>query len=100
MCRREVQRLESEGLRSQSIISNYKKICSDLSYRLDNQQESFKTQKKQIAVSCYLDLLIIVATMKFSCYFENISMGSVVVCDASFTPIGSWFESPVVVNWY
>ncbi|VDN38360.1 unnamed protein product [Gongylonema pulchrum] len=50
MCRREVQRLESEAMRSQSIILNYKQICSDLSYRLDKQQENYQTQKKRISV--------------------------------------------------
>lgn len=51
MCRREVLRLESEGSRSQGIISNYKEICSDLSYRLDKQQNNFKAEKTRIAVS-------------------------------------------------
>ncbi|EJW75231.1 hypothetical protein WUBG_13859 [Wuchereria bancrofti] len=49
MCRREVLRLESEGSRSQGIISNYKEICSDLSYRLEKQQDSFKAQRTRIA---------------------------------------------------
>ncbi|KAK6111866.1 Rab-GTPase-TBC domain family protein [Brugia pahangi] len=49
MCRREVLRLESEGSRSQGIITNYKEICSDLSYRLEKQQDSFKAQKSRIA---------------------------------------------------
>ncbi|KHN82612.1 Rab GTPase-activating protein 1 [Toxocara canis] len=50
MCRREVQRLEGEARRSQGIISNYKQICSDLSHRIDAQQEAFKEQKKQIVM--------------------------------------------------
>uniref|UniRef100_A0A915C0Q2 Rab GTPase-activating protein 1 n=4 Tax=Parascaris univalens TaxID=6257 RepID=A0A915C0Q2_PARUN len=50
MCRREVQRLEGEASRSQGIISNYKQICSDISHRMDIQQEAFKEQKKQIAM--------------------------------------------------
>uniref|UniRef100_A0A1I8EPU5 Rab-GAP TBC domain-containing protein n=2 Tax=Wuchereria bancrofti TaxID=6293 RepID=A0A1I8EPU5_WUCBA len=49
MCRREVLRLELEGSRSQDIISNYKEICSDLSYRLEKQQDSFKVQRTRIA---------------------------------------------------
>lgn len=51
MCRREVQRLESDLVRSQGIIKNYKQICSDLSRRIDNQQGVFKEEKKRIAVS-------------------------------------------------
>lgn len=49
MCRREVQRLESEAVRSEGIIANYKQICSDLSHRLDKQEEAFKEQRKEIA---------------------------------------------------
>ncbi|KAM3728875.1 Rab GTPase-activating protein [Dirofilaria immitis] len=49
MCRREVLRLESEGSRSQGIIKNYKDICSDLSYRLEKQQNNFKNHRTRIS---------------------------------------------------
>jgi len=48
MCRRELQKLEEENKRSQSIITNYKQICSDLSNRLEKQQTAFKQERKQI----------------------------------------------------
>lgn len=51
MCRREVLRLEAESERAQGIIANYKQICSDLSHRLDKQEEEFKEKKKLFAVS-------------------------------------------------
>uniref|UniRef100_A0A158R5T0 PID domain-containing protein n=1 Tax=Syphacia muris TaxID=451379 RepID=A0A158R5T0_9BILA len=49
MCRREVLRLEGESARAQGIIANYKQICSDLSHRMDKQEEDFKEKKKLIA---------------------------------------------------
>ncbi|VDO59945.1 unnamed protein product [Onchocerca flexuosa] len=49
MCRREVQRLETEATRSQDIIKNYKGICSDLSYRLEKQQDDFKILRTRVA---------------------------------------------------
>ncbi|KAK0390326.1 hypothetical protein QR680_019302 [Steinernema hermaphroditum] len=49
MCRREVVRLELETTRNQTIIANYKKICSDLSRRFEDHQEKVKEEHKEIA---------------------------------------------------
>lgn len=42
VCRRELLRAESESARDNSIISDYKKICSQLSRRLERQSETCK----------------------------------------------------------
>lgn len=42
MLQREVQRAEEEGRRSQSIIADYKQICSKLGRRLDEEQSRAK----------------------------------------------------------
>jgi hypothetical protein len=50
MCRRELQKLEGESSRGQSIITNYKQICSDLSHRLEKQQTQHAEENKIIRV--------------------------------------------------
>lgn len=42
MLQREVQRAEEEGRRSQSIIADYKLICSKLTRRLEGEQSRAK----------------------------------------------------------
>ena len=42
MLQREVQRAEEEGRRSQSIIADYKQICSKLTKRLEGEQSRAK----------------------------------------------------------
>lgn len=42
MLQREVQRAEDEGRRSQSIIADYKQICSKLGRRLEEEQSRAK----------------------------------------------------------
>ncbi|TKR72061.1 hypothetical protein L596_019577 [Steinernema carpocapsae] len=49
MCRREVVRLELESARNETIIANYKKICSDLSRRFEDHQDKVKFERKEIA---------------------------------------------------
>ena len=42
MLQREVQRAEGENRRNQSIISDYKQICSKLGHRLEEEQSHVK----------------------------------------------------------
>lgn len=86
MCRREVQRLESEATRSQDIIKNYKSICSDLSYRLEKQQDNFKILRTRIAVSyCW---------KQFNDYFhrKDCLQGVISQCEQCSTALAEFTE--------
>uniref|UniRef100_T1J7L1 Rab-GAP TBC domain-containing protein n=1 Tax=Strigamia maritima TaxID=126957 RepID=T1J7L1_STRMM len=48
MCRRELQRAESDGTRNTAIISDYKQICSQLSIRLEKEQAAAKKAINQL----------------------------------------------------
>lgn len=48
MCRRELDKAESEIKKNSSIIGDYKQICSQLSERLEKQQSSNKTEIEKI----------------------------------------------------
>jgi hypothetical protein len=50
MCRREMQRLEEESERAQTIITNYKQICSDLSHRLEKSQTQQQQTQRRVLV--------------------------------------------------
>ncbi len=50
MCRRELQKLESESSRDQSIITNYKQICTDLSYKLEQSEKKYLKDSRNIQV--------------------------------------------------
>ncbi|XP_054717998.1 rab GTPase-activating protein 1-like [Uloborus diversus] len=65
MCRRELQRAETESVRNAAIISDYKQICSQLSTRLEKEQTAAKQHieivkdKIENCIECskYLDLI-------------------------------------------
>ncbi|XP_041370237.1 rab GTPase-activating protein 1-like [Gigantopelta aegis] len=48
MCRRELDRAESESVRNAAIIADYKQICSQLSARLEKQQTAGKQELRRI----------------------------------------------------
>uniref|UniRef100_A0A8R1DH82 Rab-GAP TBC domain-containing protein n=1 Tax=Caenorhabditis japonica TaxID=281687 RepID=A0A8R1DH82_CAEJA len=48
MYRRDVLRLEENGLRSEKLLAEYKKLFSDRSKRAENEREQFEIQKKNI----------------------------------------------------
>ncbi|XP_059143523.1 rab GTPase-activating protein 1-like isoform X2 [Physella acuta] len=48
MCRRELERAETESKRNTAIITDYKQICTQLSERLEKQQNSFKEELANI----------------------------------------------------
>ncbi|XP_013782186.1 rab GTPase-activating protein 1-like isoform X2 [Limulus polyphemus] len=48
MCRRELQRTETEITRNNTIISEYKQICSHLSTRLEREQNTSKEAVEQL----------------------------------------------------
>lgn len=51
MCRRELDKAESEIKKNSSIIGDYKQICSQLSERLEKQQTANKVEIEKIRVS-------------------------------------------------
>uniref|UniRef100_A0A4W5L198 Uncharacterized protein n=1 Tax=Hucho hucho TaxID=62062 RepID=A0A4W5L198_9TELE len=51
MCRRELDKSESEIRKNGSIIGEYKQICSQLSERLEKQQTANKGELEKIRVS-------------------------------------------------
>lgn len=66
MCRRELQRAESENLKNETIISQYKQICKQLNCRLEKEQltskqilELIKTRTESCEYcSKYMDTLV------------------------------------------
>lgn len=50
MCRRELDKAESEIKKNSSIIGDYKQICSQLSERLEKQQTANKVEIEKIRV--------------------------------------------------
>uniref|UniRef100_A0A7N8WQS3 Rab GTPase-activating protein 1 n=1 Tax=Mastacembelus armatus TaxID=205130 RepID=A0A7N8WQS3_9TELE len=52
MCRRELDKSESEIKKNGSIIGEYKQICSQLSERLEKQQTATRGELDKIRVSC------------------------------------------------
>uniref|UniRef100_A0AAX7UMG4 Rab GTPase-activating protein 1 n=1 Tax=Astatotilapia calliptera TaxID=8154 RepID=A0AAX7UMG4_ASTCA len=52
MCRRELDKSESEIKKNGSIIGEYKQICSQLSERLEKQQTATRGELEKIRVSC------------------------------------------------
>uniref|UniRef100_A0A4W6C1R7 Rab GTPase-activating protein 1 n=1 Tax=Lates calcarifer TaxID=8187 RepID=A0A4W6C1R7_LATCA len=52
MCRRELDKSESEIKKNGSIIGEYKQICSQLSERLEKQQTANRGELEKIRVSC------------------------------------------------
>ncbi|CAH1786119.1 unnamed protein product [Owenia fusiformis] len=50
VCRRELERAETEAARNSAIIADYKQICSQLSERLEKQQTASKEDVQRIKV--------------------------------------------------
>ena len=52
MYRKETAKAETDAQRNNTIIADYKQICSQLSERLENQQKAARQERDRLRVSC------------------------------------------------